>query len=151
MAEREITGRHVFIGFVAAFGVIIAVNLFMAWSAVKTFPGLEVKNSYVASQTFNDRKAAQVALGWTVRANHADGLLTLAITDEAGAPVAVSDLDATVGRATHVKEDVKPEFQFDGVAYVARVELGDGNWNIRMTAIAQDGTEFSQRVVLYKE
>ena len=151
MAEREITGRHVFIGFVAAFGVIIAVNLFMAWSAVKTFPGLEVKNSYVASQTFNDRKAAQVALGWTVRANHADGLLTLAITDAAGAPVAVSDLDATVGRATHVKEDVKPEFQFDGVAYVARVELGDGNWNIRMTAIAKDGTEFSQRVVLYKE
>jgi len=151
MAEREITGRHVLIGFVAAFGVIIAVNLFMAWSAVKTFPGLEVKNSYVASQTFNDRKAAQLALGWTVRANHADGLLTLAITDEAGAPVAVSDLDATVGRATHVKEDVKPEFQFDGVAYVARVELGDGNWNIRMTAIAQDGTEFSQRVVLYKE
>ena len=151
MAEREITGRHVLIGFVAAFGVIIAVNLFMAWSAVKTFPGLEVKNSYVASQTFNDRKAAQVALGWTVRANHAGGLLTLAITDEAGAPVAVSDLDATVGRATHVKEDVKPEFQFDGVAYVARVELGDGNWNIRMTAIAQDGTEFSQRVVLYKE
>ena len=36
-------------------------------------------------------------------------------------------------------------------AYVAPVELGDGNWNIRMEAIAGDGTLFEQRVVLIKE
>jgi hypothetical protein len=45
--------------------VIISVNLLLAFKAVSTFPGLEVKNSYVASQGFNDRKAAQEALGWT--------------------------------------------------------------------------------------
>ena len=54
--------------FVAAFGVIIGVNLVLALSAVRTFPGLEVKNSYVASQTFDERRAAQEALGWTVSA-----------------------------------------------------------------------------------
>jgi len=63
MAERKLTGRHVLLIFVAAFGVIISVNLVLAYSAVNTFPGLEVRNSYVASQTFNDRKAAQEALG----------------------------------------------------------------------------------------
>ncbi|WP_397542514.1 FixH family protein [Roseovarius salis] len=151
MAERKITGKHVLIGFVAAFGVIISVNVFLAVSAVRTFPGLEVKNSYVASQTFDERKAAQEALGWDVRAHHADGVLTLAITDEAGAPVRVAKLDATVGRATHVADDVTPDFRYDGSAYVAPVSLGDGNWNIRMEAIAGDGTLFEQRVVLIKE
>ena len=43
MAERQFTGKHALAVFVAAFGVIIAVNLVLAYSAVKTFPGLEVK------------------------------------------------------------------------------------------------------------
>lgn len=149
--ERKITGKHVLIGFVGAFTVIIGVNLLLAFSAVRTFPGLEVKNSYVASQTFDDRRAAQEALGWTVRAHHQDGRLRLEITDAAGLPVRVAKLDATVGRATHVFDDVEPEFRFDGQAYVADVPLGDGNWNIRMDAIAGDGTPFEQRVVLIKD
>ena len=151
MTERKITGKHVLFGFTAAFGIIIAVNLVLAYSAIKTFPGLEVANSYVASQTFNERKAAQESLGWTVEAHHHDGRLALSITDETGQPVAVKMLDATVGRATQVADDVTPDFQFDGSAYVADVPLGDGNWNIRMTAIAFDGTEFQQRVVLIKD
>ena len=151
MAEREITGRHVLIGFVAAFAVIIGVNLVLAFSAVRTFPGLEVKNSYVASQEFNERKAAQEALGWTVRADHAEGVLTLGITDADGRPVRAARLEATVGRATHVQADQTPDFRFDGTAYVAPVELGDGNWNIRMKAWDSDGTLFQQRVVLHKD
>lgn len=151
MSERKLTGKHVFAIFGGAFGVIISVNLVLAYSAVNTFPGLEVRNSYVASQTFDDRKAAQEALGWTIGAHHRDGILTLSITDDAGRPVEVAMLDATVGRATHVAEDVTPEFRFDGRAYVAPVPLGDGNWNIRMTALADDGTEFQQRVVLIKD
>ncbi len=146
---RKITGWHVFAIFALAFGVIIGVNLVLAFSAVKTFPGLEVKNSYVASQEFDLRKAAQEALGWKVRADHRDGQVVLSITDEAGAPVIVGDLHAVVGRATHVREDVEPQFAFDGTAYVAPLELGAGNWNIRMTALGSDGTEFSQRVVLH--
>ncbi len=151
MAERQITGKHVLIGFVSAFGVIIGVNVLLAVSAVRTFPGLEVKNSYVASQTFDDRKAAQEALGWTVSAHHHAGILTLSITDDAGEPVRVAKLDATVGRATSIAQDVTPEFRFDGSAYIAPVELGGGNWNIRMEAIAGDGTPFQQRVVLIKD
>jgi nitrogen fixation protein FixH len=151
MAQGQITGKHVLIIFVAAFSIIIGVNLVLAVSAVRTFPGLEVDNSYVASQTFDERKAAQEALGWTVSARHKGGLLTLAITDDSGAPVRVAKLDATVGRATHVADDVTPDFRYDGSAYVAPVELGEGNWNIRMEAIAGDGTLFEQRVVLIKE
>ena len=91
------------------------------------------------------------ALGWTVGAHHHEGILTLSITDEAGEPVRVAKLDATVGRATNVAQDVTPEFRFDGNAYVAPVDLGGGNWNIRMEAVAGDGTAFQQRVVLIKD
>ncbi|MEP2030709.1 MAG: FixH family protein [Paracoccaceae bacterium] len=146
---RKFTGRHMAIVMVSSFGVIIAVNLALAYSAVKTFPGLEAKNSYVASQNFDVRRDAQTALGWDVRANAKGGLVILSITDEAGLPVRVQTLEAVLGRATHVKDDTSPEFRFDGSAYVAPVELGAGNWNIRMKAMAQDGTEFTQRVVLH--
>ncbi|MGH1354739.1 MAG: FixH family protein [Thalassovita sp.] len=149
MAERELTGRHVLFGFVAAFGLIIAVNVFMAISAVKTFPGLEVANSYVASQEFNERKAAQEALGWNVTAVHLKGTLYLNINDDNGTPVIPKELHAVVGRATSVAEDVEPEFTFNGQAHVTQLDLADGNWNIRMTAIADNGTEFTQRVILH--
>ena len=148
-AEKQLTGRHVLMIFVGAFGVIIGVNLVLAWSAVATFPGLEVKNSYVASQQFDARKAAQEALGWTVRADAAEGEVVLSITDEQGQPVRVGGLDAVIGRATHVADDIRLEFIFDGTSYVAPVTLADGNWNIRMTALAEDGTQFTQRVILH--
>ncbi|SEQ02885.1 FixH family protein [Thalassovita taeanensis] len=149
MAVREITGRHVFMGFVAAFGIIIGVNILLAVQAVRTFPGLEVKNSYVASQEFNVRKDAQEALGWTVRADEADGVVVLKITDATGQPVRVKQLHAIVGRATQIADDVEPDFAFDGAAYTAPLELAGGNWNIRMTALADNGTEFTQRVILH--
>lgn len=149
MPIREFTGRHALMVFGGAFGLIISVNLLMAYSAVSTFPGLEVKNSYVASQQFDERKAAQEALGWTVRADASAGQVLLRITDIAGNPVRVGGLEAVVGRATHVADDIRPEFIFDGVAYVAPIDLAGGNWNIRMTALAEDGTQFAQRVILH--
>jgi nitrogen fixation protein FixH len=147
--ERKLTGWHVLAIFGGAFAVIISVNLVLAWNAVRTFPGLEVKNSYVASQTFDARRASQEALGWSVRADATGDTVILAITDADGRPVQVSSLDATLGRATEIKDDRRPDFQFNGTAYIAQETLPGGNWNIRMTATALDGTEFTQRVILH--
>mgnify|MGYP001760938923 FL=1 len=63
---RPLTGKHVLAITLVAFGVIIGVNVLMAVKAVGTFPGLEVANSYVASQDFDRERAAQAALDWTV-------------------------------------------------------------------------------------
>ena len=150
MAIREITGKHVLIGMVSAFGVIIGVNLLMAYSAISTFPGLETKNSYVASQNFDADRAAQLALGWDVKAEIDGDEVRLSIRDSDGDPVMVSSLDATLGRATHTGEDRTPEFVFRDGDYVATERLNPGNWNLRMTAVAPDGTPFRQRIVLYK-
>ena len=61
---KPLTGRKVFFITAGAFGVILAANLTLAFSAVGTFPGLETKNSYVESQNFNIDRDAQLALGW---------------------------------------------------------------------------------------
>ena len=147
--QKELTGRHVLLIFVGCFSVIIAVNLTLAFSAVSTFPGLEVKNSYVASQSFDEDRASQEALGWSVAAESKDGQLLLSVTDRSGAPVEVASLEATLGRATHVQDDQTPAFVFDGTAYEAPVELATGNWNLRLTAVAGDGTLYRQRIPIY--
>jgi nitrogen fixation protein FixH len=144
-----LTGRKVFLITAGAFTVVIGVNITLAVMAVGTFPGLEVKNSYVASQHFDADRAAQEALGWNVAADVEDGLLTIAFTGKRGYPVEVESLDATVGRATHVKEDFTPDFAYRDGTFTAPVDLAPGNWDIRMVATAPDGTPFRKRLELH--
>jgi len=145
---KPLTGRKVFLITASAFGIIIAVNLTLAFQAVSTFPGLETKNSYVASQRFEADRAAQRALGWQVAADIEDGALRLTIADPDGQAVNPASLEATLGRATHVAEDIAPRLAFDGTAHVAPVDLAPGYWTLRLKAEAADGTAFRQRLSL---
>jgi nitrogen fixation protein FixH len=145
----ELTGKHVLAITVGAFSVIIAVNLTLAFQAVNTFPGLEVKNSYVASQGFNDRKAAQEALGWKLAPTYADGRIDLAFTDRDGLPVRVKDLQVLVGRTTSTADDAWPAFVETGDVYSAPLDLARGKWMVKVTALSPDGTLFEQRTELF--
>ena len=144
---KELKGWHVATFFGLGFGTIIAVNAALAVSAVRTFPGLEVKNSYVASQSFDANRSAQEALGWDVSAWIHEGQLKLSFMDNG---VAVSPIieTATFGRATSVAMDQTPIFNFDGEVFVAPIEVGSGNWNLRITARSVDGTKFQQRIIV---
>ncbi|MFC0340168.1 FixH family protein [Paracoccus niistensis] len=143
---RELTGRHVLAITLAAFGVIIAVNMVMAFKAVSTFPGLETPNSYVASQRFDRERAAQAALGWTVTPEYDGRELTLVVQDTQGNPARIRSLSATVGRPTHVREDQTPRFIYENGIFRAPLTLAPGIWNINVTAEAWDGTVFRQRI-----
>ena len=145
----EITGKHVLAVTVGAFAVIIGVNLTLAYKAVSTFPGLEVQNSYVASQGFNARKAAQEALGWTMTPAYQDGRMTLAFQGADGQPVQVQDLQVLVGRTTEASEDRFPAFSFQGDRYAAEIPLNQGKWMVKVTATSADGTLFEQRSELF--
>lgn len=149
MMQRELTGRHVLAITVLAFGIIVAVNLLLAFKAVNSFPGLEVKNSYVASQTFDRERAAQSALGWTVTPAYNGQELTLAIRDRQGNPAMVKTLQVTVGRPTHERADHHPDFTYSGGLFHAPMHLEPGIWNIHVLAVAPDGTEFRQRLDHY--
>jgi len=144
---KKINGWHVFGIFAFGFGTIIAANVTLAWNAIRTFPGLEVKNSYVASQSFQIDRAAQIALGWDVAARLEGDQLILTIVQD-GVSIEPQIESAVFGRATSVVADQTPEFEFDGTSFVAPVIAGEGNWNLRLKARAADGTQFRQRIIV---
>ena len=146
---RPVTGWHVLAIFVTFFGVIIAVNVTLAWQAISTFPGLEVANGYVASQTFDVEMAAQKALGWQLVPLYDAGTnhLTLAFF-KAGQPVTVADLTVLVGRPTEAADDMTPVFVQVGGIYGTDLVLAKGKWMMAVTAHATDGTLFRQRIDL---
>ncbi len=143
---RELTGRHVLAITLGAFGVIIGVNLLMAFKAVSTFPGVETPNSYVASQVFDVERTAQEALGWTITPEYDGTELTLMVRDRQGNPARVRSLTASIGRPTHVRDDQTPQFSYENGLFRAPLTLAPGNWIIHVTAEAWDGTPFRQRI-----
>lgn len=144
--QFRLTGWHVLGIFGCAFAVIIGVNVALAVNAVRSFPGLETANSYVASQSFDARRAAQEALGWQVRAMIHTDRITLSIIDAQGRPVQAGMLDARIGRPTSVAQDIYPEWAFNGKSYEAYHVLEPGNWDVWVKATALDGTRFEQRL-----
>jgi nitrogen fixation protein FixH len=66
---KRFTGWHFTAIIVGFFGVVIAVNLTMAMYATRTFGGVVVENSYVASQKYNgwlEAARKQDRLGWEI-------------------------------------------------------------------------------------
>lgn len=147
--EREIKGWHVAAGFVAAFGIIIGVNVLLAVKAVGTFPGLEVKNSYVASQSFDARREAQEALGWTADVKVERGMLHVILTDATGQAVRPADLQAMLGRPTIAREDHQLELTPEAHGFSAPVDLAQGAWLVKLTATGPEGAAFEKRLDLW--
>jgi len=147
MTGRPLTGRGVFLIFAGFFAVIVAVNVTLAVSAVRTFPGLEVPggNGYVASQSFDDRRAAQQALGWRLKTGYRDGRVTMAFTDRGGNPVEPATVEVLIGRTTEAEDDVILTLSGANGRYTAPVDLDRGKWMMMVDAEATDGTRFHQR------
>jgi nitrogen fixation protein FixH len=148
MSAKPLTGRKVLMITLGAFGVIFAANMALVYSAIGSFPGLEIKNTYVASQKFDTEKAGQVRLGWVLDTDYVDGALQLSITDAAGNPALIETLNATVGRATHANADVTLDFVQTQSPYSINIPLDAGKWEVRLNATANDGTPFRQRLAI---
>ncbi len=145
--QRELTGRHVFFITVGAFAVIVAVNIALAWAAVATFPGIEVRNGYVASQSFEAERQAQERLGWRAETWFEDGVLRVRFTGPDGRPAEVEAVEGILGRATSTVDDQAPVFvRVRQATFEAPVEVTRGQWVLQLSALAADGTPFRQRV-----
>lgn len=143
---RKLTGRHVLAITVTAFAIIIGANMAMLMAATGTFPGLVVKNSYIASQEWNGRAGAQVTLGWQARVGYADGALHVTLSDRAGRPVEGAELTARIGRPSDARSDRTLVLTPDGAGYSARLELAPGRWLIDVATLSDP--KFRQQVVL---
>ena len=144
---HEIRGYHVLFIFISAFTTLIFVNLILAVNALRTFPGLEVENSYIASQKFEAERNAQQSLAWNLTAEVDDGRLFLKILEN-GRSIAPEIQKATFGRATSISEDQILNFTFENDVFWSPVIVGPGNWNLRLKAYSENGILFSQRLVV---
>mgnify|MGYP002777134502 CR=1 FL=1 len=131
MIAKRFTGLHMTALLCGFFGVVIAVNMLMATFAVRTFGGVVVENSYVASQRYNSWLAEarkQEKLGWTVTPGIAsDRRITL--------DTSVTGAEAS-GVASHPlgrQPDVALRFRREGGVLVSDRPLPAGRWNVRLT------------------
>jgi nitrogen fixation protein FixH len=93
--DFRLTGRHVLFILIAAFGFVFAVNGYMIWRAIGSFPGVVTESSFRDNQRFNAELAAakaQADRGWQVdvKTDHAaDGrtVISLVAHDRDGQPL----------------------------------------------------------------
>ena len=70
--DKQLTGRHVLFMLLAFFGIMIAVNAYFTFVAVKSFRGEDVPRSYRQGLEYNqtlDARAEQKRSGWTASVN----------------------------------------------------------------------------------
>lgn len=144
---REFTGKHMLFLIVAFFAVIITVNVTMAVFASSSWSGLVVKNSYVASQHFNERSAegrARAALGWNAALSIADDRLSWRLTDASGSPVRIDAATAILRRPVAANEDHALTLiaAGDGTHAADLHGLADGVWIVEVDAEAGLGEPY---------
>jgi len=122
----------------AFFGVIIAVNMTMAFFAVSNFRGAIVDSGFVASQDFAETRAAaeaQNARGWRVEVSAAGATPLVALTGPDGAPLEGLRLRGAALRPLGEKTDVPLRFAETAPGLYAAVQaLSPGQWRISVTA-----------------
>ena len=127
---RRFTGWHFTAIITAFFGVVVAVNLTMAVFATRTFGGVVVENSYVASQKYNDWLDAakrQQQLAWSIEP---------ALDEQRRVTIALSIDGAKVsGFARHPlgrEADIPLAFVTRGNRSRSAGPLPAGRWNIHL-------------------
>lgn len=146
-----LTGRKMALIAGLAFGLVLAVNILLAVVAVRTFSGVVVDDSYVASRSFDAERSAQIALGWRLEIKADAGGLRLDVVDAAGTPVRPAALQVTVGRPSTNQQDRALPMQETARGYAAAAPFAPGAWRIDVSAVAADGTAFRQSREIYIE
>ncbi|WP_298335218.1 FixH family protein [uncultured Erythrobacter sp.] len=139
--RRPFTGKHMAAILVVGFGVVAAVNFFMASHAVGGFHGIVVENSYVASQKFNgylEQAEASRALGWEANAARDEaGHVVLTTSDVPEGALITAKLRRPIG------EQEFAELTFGLTAngqYRSSEPVTDGRWTMRLTITAGQNT-----------
>lgn len=135
---RPFTGRKFLWTILGFFGVIIAVNLTMAWLAVEDFRGVIVDSGYVASQSFDADRAeleAQAARGWDFALQAPGGAPLLAVRGPEGAPLEGLALTVIAERPADARADLPLTMVETAPGlYAAQEALAPGKWRIDLVA-----------------
>jgi nitrogen fixation protein FixH len=142
-----IEGRHVLMGLVAFFGVMLVANGLLVYYALGTFSGGDRPDPYRSGLTYNETIAAgerQAALGWQseIAYDPAAARLTLRFADKAAEPVSGLRLDGQLTRPATDREDQGLAFtEVSPGVYAAEVALGPGRWVLSVESLLDEGGE----------
>jgi len=135
--SRPIEGKHVLVGMVAFFAVVIGVNMTLAVLANSSWTGLVVANGYVASQKFNAElieARRQAELGWKPQFGYRDQRLELTLQDASGRALTGFAVEAEIERPSTDREDKHLTFiEKQPGAYRAEGRLSPGQWDAEVT------------------
>jgi nitrogen fixation protein FixH len=130
--KGEFTGRRMAAIMIAFFAVVISVNMLLAVMANRSWTGLVVANSYVASQHFEEVTAKlerSAAMDVHPTLFYEDGQVRLALHAASGAAVPVRNVLLKIGRPSHEGEDRSLAMTCSGSGTcVADVVLKSGLW-----------------------
>ena len=146
--DHPFTGRHMLLVVLLFFGTIIAVNIAMVVAATGTFPGLVVKNSYVASQHYNqllESARIQNEAGWQVELAAPDGVITFRLADRDGVARQRLQVTALAGRPSSTLEDRLIDLVEGPGGYTAAEKLPAGLWDIDVEARRGDELIFREQ------
>ncbi len=146
--DNPFTGRHMLALILAFFGTVVSVNLVMAFFATGTFPGLVVKNSYVASQNYNRALAetrAQAATGWRMAIGAEAGIVAVTLEDRDGTPLGRLAVTAAVGRPSTTQQDRIVDLVETPAGYRATEALAPGQWEVAVEVREDDVLVFAGR------
>jgi nitrogen fixation protein FixH len=136
--ERLFTGRHMLYIVVSFFIVVLIANMTMVYFAKRSWSGLVVANSYVASQHFNEdtkRLQAMLDLGIAPSVKYSNGVLSLTLMDAQNAPIAAHNVTVRIGRPIFEGDDRTISLVPSTLgAFSATEKLGVGVWAGRVIA-----------------
>ncbi len=157
-SPRRLTGFKVLLLLIAFFGIVFAVNGYMMYTAIDTFPGLATESTYEAGRRFPKDIAAakaQAESGWTAELTarrNSDGKAYVSFSpkDASGAPV--SGLAVTVHLFRPTTDDGEHTVTLkEGEIGVYRVttEVGPGVYDIELVADGPKGSFRSNNRVVF--
>lgn len=131
----RLTGRHVLLILVGCFGLVFAVNGYMTWRAINSYPGVVTESSYRESQRFNQELAAakaQADRGWKVeavaeRAEDGTAVLRLTARDRDERPL--------TGVAFRARLEHPADRSRDHVAVLTAVAGANDRFEARLTGV----------------
>lgn len=147
--KGRLKGWHVLVWLGGFFGVMLIANGIFLYSALTSFPGEDVRKSYLQGLTYNETlelREAQAARGWQAEIG-LTGLVgseaVLArISDRAGSGLGALVVEGTLRRAATDAADRSLTFvhQGDGLYRAETGALMPGRWQVAVTARI-DGSE----------
>ena len=146
---QPFTGRHMALILVSFFAVVVGVNVTMAVLARKSWTGLVVQNSYVASQHFNaetKKRLAMLAKGFRMEIAVRAGSVSVTLNDKAGLALPLRTASMTLVRSDWAVNDTSIAMQCRDSLCSSVTVLSPGIWKGEAVLDVVDFGEWRQPI-----